>query len=109
MAKFFGQIGYAIPTKTRPGVFEDQIEERDYFGDVIRNNSRWSASPDSTNDDITLNSQFSIVADPFAQYNFSSMKYVKYLDSYWKVTSVEPQFPRIVVSVGGVYNGPRAK
>lgn len=107
MAKFFGQIGYAIPTKIRPGVFEDQIEERDYFGDVIRINSRWSASPDSTNDDLTLNNQFSIVADPFAQCNFHSMKYVKYLDSYWKVTSVEPQFPRILITVGGVYNGPR--
>ena len=107
MAKFFGPIGYAVATETRPGVWKDQIEERNYYGDVIRDTSRWTANPDSTNDDLTINNQFSIVADPFALNHFHTMKYVKYMGAYWKVTSVEPKFPRLIISVGGVYNGPR--
>jgi hypothetical protein len=106
MAKFCGPIGYAIPTETRPGFWEDVIEEHTLFGDVLRDGARWSASPDSTNDDLTLNSQFSVVADPFAQNHFSNMKYIRYMGANWKITSVEPKSPRLIISVGGVYNGP---
>lgn len=106
MAKFYGPIGYAIPTETRPGYWEDTIQEHDHFGDVIRNSSRWTPSPDSTNDDLTINNQFSIVADPFAQNHFHTMKYIKYMGACWKITSVEPRYPRLILSVGGVYNGP---
>lgn len=107
MAKFFGPIGYAVATETRPGVWKDQIEERNYYGDVIRDSSRWTSSPDSTNDDLTINNQFSVVADPFALNHFHTMKYIKFMEAYWKITSVEPKPPRLIISVGGVYNGPK--
>ena len=106
MAKFCGPIGYAISTETRPGFWEDVIEEHSLFGDVIRDGSRYTPSPDSTNDDLTINSQFSVVADPFANSHFHNMKYIKYMDAYWKITGVEPKYPRLIISVGGVYNGP---
>ena len=106
MAKFYGPIGYAIPTETRPGFWEDVIEEHNIFGEVVADRSRWSASSDSTNDDLTLNNQFSVVADPFAQNHFHSMRYVKYAGAYWKITGVEPKPPRLILTVGGVYNGP---
>lgn len=106
MSKAFGPIGFAIPTETRPGVWEDQIEERDYVMDVGRVNSRWASSQDSTNDDLTFNNQISILADPFAMNHFHTMKYVKFAEGYWKVTSVEVQYPRLMLSIGGVYNGP---
>ena len=105
MAKFFGPIGFAIPTETRPGVWKDQIEEHKYRGDVIRNTSRWTASPESTNDDLTLSNQISIVADPFARNHFHTMKYVGYLGTNWKITNVEVQFPRLILTIGGVYSG----
>ena len=106
MAKFFGPIGYAISTETRPGVWKDSIKERDYAGDVIRNTSRWNSSDDSTNDDLTLNNQISIISDPFAMNNFHTMKYVGWMGANWKITSVEVKYPRLILSIGGVYNGP---
>lgn len=106
MAKFYGPIGYAIPTETRPGVWKDKIEEHNYYGDVIRNNSRWTSSSESTNDDLTLSSQISIVADPFANNNCHSMKYVRFMGANWKITGIEPRYPRLILTIGGVYNGP---
>ena len=106
MAKFYGPIGYSVSTEVRPGVWKDTIEERNYYGDLIRGTSRWTASQDSTNDNLTINNQISIVADPFAENNFHSMKYVRFMGANWKITSVEPRFPRLILSVGGVYNGP---
>ena len=108
MAKFFGPIGYAIPTETRPGVWNDQIEERNYSGDIMRISSRWTTSPDSTNDDLNINNQFSIISDPFALNHFHTMKYIKFMGTVWKITNVEVQYPRLILSVGGVYNGPTA-
>ena len=106
MAKFYGPIGYSVSTEVRPGVWKDTIEERNYYGDLIRDTSRWTASQDSTNDDLTIINQISIVADPFAENNFHSMKYVRFMGANWKITSVAPRFPRLILSVGGVYNGP---
>ena len=106
MAKFYGPIGYSVSTEVRPGVWKDTIEERNYYGDLIRDTSRWTASQNSTNDDLTINNQISIVADPFAENNFHSMKYVRFMGANWKITSVEPRLPRLILSVGAVYNGP---
>jgi len=103
MAKFYGLIGYAETVETRPGVWIDRIIERNSYGDVIRDTSRWSTSPDSTNDDLTINNQISIIADPYAVNNFHSMKYVEYMGTRWKITSVEVKRPRLILSVGGVY------
>ena len=105
MAKFYGPIGYAETVEVQTGVWQDQITERNYYGDVIRNISKWSTSSDSTNDDLNINNQISILADPFAYQNFHSMKYVEYLGVKWKITSVEVKYPRLILTVGGVYNG----
>ena len=78
MAKWFGVIGYAETVETSPGVWKEQITERNYYGDILRNNSRWTTSSDSTNDDLNVNNQISILADPFAYQNFHSMKYVEF-------------------------------
>lgn len=105
MAKFYGVIGYAESVETSPGIWTDQITERTYSGDLGRNSSRWATSSDSVNDNLTINNQISIIADPFAYQNFHSMKYVEYMGTKWKITSVDPQYPRLILSVGGVYNG----
>lgn len=106
MAKFFGPIGFAAPVETRPGVWKDRIEEHNYRGDVVRLSSRWTASSDSVNDDLTLNNQISIVADPFARNHLHTMKYVGYMGTNWKITNIEVQYPRLILTIGGVYNGP---
>jgi hypothetical protein len=108
MAKWFGTVGYAVCKEVRPGVWQDEITKRQYFGDVMRSSVRWSPSSDSTNDDLNLDKQISIVADPFAELNFRSIKFVEFMGVMWKVTNVNPQHPRIVLTIGGEYNGPQA-
>lgn len=106
MGKWHGVVGYAKPVETKPGVWKDEITERTYFGDVNRNTSRWSTSPDSTNDNLNINNTISIVADPFAYDNFHRMKYVEFMGAKWKITNVDAtQRPRLILTVGGLYNG----
>lgn len=104
MAKWYGVIGYATPVQTSPGVWNDEIVEHHHSGDVIRNTSRWSSNADSTNDDLNINNQISILADPFARDNFHSMKYAEFMGTKWKISSVEVQYPRLLLTLGGVYN-----
>ena len=104
MAKFYGKIGYAETLKTAPGVYEDVITEREYFGDLIRNTRRLQSS-DKVNDDINISNEISIVSDPFAVQNFHSMRYVEFMGAKWKITNVEVQYPRLILTIGGLYNG----
>lgn len=107
MAKWFGYVGYAFSEEIKPGVWKDRIVKRQYSGDVERSTSRWSPSSESANDNLTLDRQISIVSDPFADENYSAIKFIEYRGALWKVTSVNPQYPRLVLNVGGVYNGPK--
>ena len=104
MAKFYGVIGYAVTEETEPGIYEERIIEKEHFGDVVRNTRRLSNAA-KVNDDIAISNQISIVADPFANNNFHSMRYVSFMGSKWKVTEVEVQYPRLILTLGGVYNG----
>lgn len=106
MAKWYGNICYAESVETRPGVWEQQETVRQYYGDVKKNVSKWAANSDSTNDDLTINTQISIVADPFANEKFYSMKWIEFMGAKWKITSVDPQPPRLLLTLGSVvWNG----
>lgn len=102
--KWFGTIGYADQVETKPGVWEDEITEREYFGDLTRNTRRLQMT-DKLNDDIEISNEISIVSDPYANENFHSMRYAMYMGTKWKITSVEVQYPRLILSLGGIYNG----
>lgn len=104
MAKFYGKIGYAITEETTPGVWEERIIERVYYGDVTRNSRRLQSS-ENLNDNIVISNEIGIVADPFAYQNFHQMRYVEYMGAKWKISNVEVKYPRLVLQVGGVYNG----
>ena len=108
MAKFYGKIGYAESVEIRPGVWEDTMTERPYSGDTVQNNSRWNTNPDTVNDDIKLSDKLSIVTDPYANQNFQQMRYVEYMGGLWKIVGVEVARPRLLLTLGGVYNGPQA-
>lgn len=107
MAKFYGVIGYAVTEETKPGVWTEKIIERMYYGDLTRNTRRLQ-SAEQLNDNINAANEISIVADPFANENFHSMRYVEFMGAKWKVTSVEVQYPRLILTMGGVYNGEQA-
>lgn len=108
MAKYYGKVGYVETVETKPGVWTSQVTERYYSGDVVKNISKWSPSSDSTNGNLNVDSQISIVADPYAYQNFRFIKYVEFMGANWNVTSVEPKHPRLILTVGGVYNGRQA-
>ena len=108
MAKFFGKVGYVNSVKTSPGVVEEQFIVREYYGDELKWGSRWKTG-DKINDDVTITNQISIVADPFAYENFSKIRWVEWMDVLWKVESVQIERPRLVLSLGGVYNADSVK
>ena len=103
MGKFYGKIGYAETRETTPGVWTEEITERNYTGDIIKNTRRWQ-SGDSLNDDLVINNIISIVADPFAYQNFHAIRYIMWMGASWKVTNIEVQRPRLILTIGGVYN-----
>ena len=103
MAKFYGEIGFGTSIETSPGVYEDQVTTRNYYGDLIKNTRRLESSG-SVNDDINISNQISIVADPYANENFYTMRYVKFMGAKWKISDVEVQYPRLILTIGGVYN-----
>lgn len=104
MAKFYGLIGYVETSETSPGVYEELTTEKTYFGDVIKNTRRLEVG-EGVNDNVNVNNMISIVADPFANQNFHSIRYVKWMGALWKITNVEVQRPRLILTIGGVYNG----
>ena len=107
MAKYYGTIGFATNIETSPGVWEDQITERQYFGDLIRNTRRLQTA-DKLNDDIVISNQISIIGDPYVYDNIYAMRYVTFGRSKWKISSVEVQYPRLILEIGGLYNGDEA-
>lgn len=107
MAKWFGKIGFANAIETSPGIWEEQITTREYFGDVYRNTRRLQTT-DQVNDDIVISNEISILADPFANENFHSMRYAEFMGTPWKITNVDVKYPRLTLTLGGVYNGKQA-
>jgi hypothetical protein len=105
MAKFSGPIGYATTAETSPGVWTETITEYTYSGDVVKNQTR-TRSGENLNDNLVIDNRISIIADPFANSNLQSMRYVKWMGAFWKISSVEIQRPRLLLSIGDVYNGP---
>lgn len=104
MAKFYGAIGFAEQVETRPGIWEEQITERTYRGDLIRV-SRQMQSTNQLNDNLNVANEISIIADPYANDNFYSIRYVVFRGAKWKASNVRVEFPRLILTLGGLYNG----
>ena len=104
MAKWFGVVGFAETVETFPDIWEEQIIKRSYYGDLLRNTRRLQAS-DQLNDNINIANEISIVSDPFANQHFHAIRYVEFAGTKWKVSNVEVLYPRLKLTLGGVYNG----
>ena len=104
MARFFGRIGYGESVETAPGVWEDQIVERSYYGDVTRN-ARNLREGENLNFDLSVQNSISIVADAYANEHFFAIRYVEWAGTLWTISSVEVQSPRLLLRLGEVYNG----
>lgn len=108
MAKFYGVVGYIDTVEVEPGIWEETIVEHNYYGDMLKNITKFQPSG-GVNDDININNKISIVADPYANENFHKMRYVELEGAKWKITNVEVNRPRLILTVGGVYNGPQTE
>lgn len=104
MAKFYGAIGYAAQVEIAPGVWDDQITEKEYRGDVILSQQRWQPSEDF-HDNMNLDNSISIIADEYAYMHFGFIKYIVWHGQKWKIQSLSINRPRIVLQIGGLYNG----
>jgi len=105
--KYFGKVGYRLNTETKPSVYTPEIVEKEYYGDVVRAARRVS-SGDKVNADIEIDNQISIICDPFALEHFHNMIYIWWMGTPFIVSRVEVEFPRLILTLGGVYNGERA-
>ena len=104
MAKFYGTIGFEETVESRPGVWVQQIVEKSgYKGDVVSQSYRWQ-NTSKVNDDVDILVKISVIYDQYAIDNLGRIRYVKYLGQNWKVTSVEPEYPRLIMTLGGLYH-----
>lgn len=104
MAKFYGKIGFTKLVEDEPGVWIDDIEERYYYGDVLSNNVRYENSG-NVNDNVGISNKISILSDSFANENLHAMKYIEFMGTKWKIRDIEILYPRLILTIGGVYNG----
>lgn len=106
MAKYYGSVGFAISKESEdsPGDWVNETIERKYYGEVLRRRRDWRTTS-NLNDNLELNNEISILADPFAYQNLGEIRYVVWHGTKWRVTSIDISHPRITLSIGGVYNG----
>ena len=104
MPKFYGIVGYIETVETEPGIWEPLLTTRSYYGELVRNSSKFQTSG-GVNDNVDISNELSIVADPYALDHFTAMRYVEFMGAKWKITKVEVKYPRLILTIGGVYNG----
>lgn len=103
MAKFSGMIGFATQIETSPGIYEESIVERHYYGDVYRNRIR-HLSNSRINPDVDISNEISIIADPFLNQNITAMRYITYMGVKWLIGDIDIDPPRMNLTIGGEYN-----
>ena len=102
MNKFYGTVGFEVTEETSPGIWEAHTVEHGYSGDLIRHIDRYD-SGNKVNANYSINNQISIVCDPYALENFQFIKFVRFLGTAWRVSSVEVNYPRLLLNLGEVY------
>lgn len=102
--KFCGTVGYVTFVEKARGVHVPQVTERKYYGDVLKDNRRWDTGQ-SKNDNLVIGNRFSILADGYALSHLGEIAYVEWMGSKWRVSNIDIERPRLILSVGGLYNG----
>lgn len=104
MAKFYDDVWFLTTVEAAPSYWEEKLVSKKYMGDILKNTVGWQAGADKINDDLTINNTISIVADDFAMENLGAIKCVSWLGNKWKISSIEIEYPRLKLSIGGLYN-----
>lgn len=104
MAKFAGKIGFSNTVETSPGIWSSDVIEKTYVGDVIKASLRYQ-NDSKVNSDINISKRISIISDVFINNNLHTVKYVTYMGAKWSISEIDVQYPRVILTLGGVYNG----
>lgn len=106
MARFIGNVGFGHSVEKAKGVHEDVITTRVYKGEVVRNNRAFNANQEIEGE-ITTSHSINIVADSYALANHQAIRFVEWGGGFWYVTTVQTNRPRLLLGLGGPYNGPK--
>lgn len=104
MSRFYGKIGFISTIESEPGIWTDEIIERRYRGEIKKDFYKWSSS-EHLNDNVNISNAVSVIADTYMYDNIYAMKYIHLGGALWKITDIEIQRPRLILSIGGLYNG----
>lgn len=104
MTKFYGNVGFVTVKEVKPDIWKPEETVKFYYGDVTRNQRRWE-NAESVNDNITVSNEISLVMDDFLQKNAGYLKWVEFMGAKWKVASITIDYPRLTLTLGGVWNG----
>lgn len=107
MNKWFGKVGFMVSVEDpeAQGTYIEEVTEREYYGDILRFSQRWTTVSSKENDDLTVSNRLSILSDPFAMNHFHEIRYVEWMGKNFKVDSIEVDYPRLTLTIGGEYNG----
>ena len=108
MGLFYGPIGF-VETVEEPsgsGIWVEKPTEKNYRGVVSKYGKNWNNGSQQVNPNLMITNSISIVADPYISNHLYALRYIKWLGGYWEVSSVDVEPPRLILSIGGVYNGP---
>lgn len=107
MARFYGRVGFGHAVEVRPGVIDDVITERKLYGDVLRPGRSFDEDG-QVNRNTQMTNRISVLADDYAAENVYAIRFVEWKGVLWYVTKVDEERPRLIFSLGEVYNGPIA-
>ena len=96
-----------VQDEIKPSKWVEKAIEKQYYGDILKNNFRWE-SGSSVNDDINISNRISVIADNYMTSNLQYMKYIEISGAFWKINSIDIQAPRLILEIGGIWNGKRA-
>lgn len=106
MARTRAIVGYRESVLLAPGSYGEKIVERPLRGTVEKLSQKMEMG-EKVNNDLSINNTLSLVADAYAREHFAAIVYVAWMGSLWTVSSVKVERPRLILQMGGIYNGER--
>lgn len=100
--RYYGRIGFAVSTETSPGVMENKMVYKPYYGDVLYSLGYWQNK--EINDDIKMQNRISVICDDYIQDNLGYAKIIEFDNHFWKIQSFTLEYPRVIITIGGLYN-----
>lgn len=102
MSRFSGKLGFVMTRETEEGVWLENIVELPAKG-TIRSLYVRNDNGSTVNTNLRLSNAISILMDTKIQTYLETLKYVIFKGSKWEVQSIEVNYPRLTINLGGLY------